>query len=209
MSELKIDLEYKILFLGDSSVGKTSLLLRYVDHKFDNSLPTVGVDVRVKYITYENKKIKITIWDTAGQERFRGIAKNYFRGANGIIVVFDITNKDSFDKLKLWMVDAKQNMNKSTQLIIAENKIDLEQKRQVSKDTIQDFGEKNNIEIYPTSAKTGEGVEEILEKLISKLFLNKEIGKPDEDDESSRRKDSVVLDKNNGEKNRPKEGCNC
>ena len=206
MSTLNIDLEYKILFLGDSSVGKTSLLLRYIDGKFDNSLPTVGVDVKIKYITYENKKIKLTVWDTAGEERFRGIAKNYFRGANGIIFVFDITNKESFYKLKIWMSDAKQNINKSTQLIIAENKIDLEESRDISKETIKDFGEKNNIEIYPTSAKTREGVEEIIERLVSKLFLNKEIGKPEEDDESSRRKDSLILDKN---KNKKKEKCNC
>ena len=204
----KIDLNYKLLFLGDTSVGKTSLLLRYTEDKFDNSLPTVGVDVRYKYITYENKKIRLEIWDTAGQERFRGIAKNFFRGAHGIIFVFDITNKDSFNKLKVWMADAKQNINSFTELVLAENKIDLEAKRAVTKDIIKDFGEKNNIETFCTSAKTGEGVNEVFSHLVSKLFLNKKIGSIEDDDEYTRRKDSITLTQKNDniqEKNR----CNC
>ena len=103
----KMDLNYKLLFLGESNVGKTSLLLRYADDVFENSLPTVGIDVKYKYLTYDNKKIRLDIWDTAGQERFRGIAQNYFRGANGIIFVFDITNKESFNKLRVWLSDVK------------------------------------------------------------------------------------------------------
>ena len=130
-------LHYKLLFLGDSSVGKTSLLIRYTEDKFDNSLPTLGIDVKYKYLTYENKKIRLDIWDTAGQERFRGIAQNYFRGAHGIIFVFDITNKETFNKLKIWMSDAKQNIMPGTEMVIAENKIDLENKRAISKETIE------------------------------------------------------------------------
>ena len=205
-----LDLHYKLLFLGDTSVGKTSLLLRYTEDTFDSSLPTVGVDVKYKYLSYENKKIRLDIWDTAGQERFRGIAKNYFRGANGIIFVFDMTNKDSFNKLKVWMSDAKQNMRPGTEMVIAANKNDLEKKREVSKEAIKEFGDKNNIEIFSTSAKTGEGVGEMLTDLVSKLYNNKSIGNVEEDDEYTQRRDSVMLDgkkhENNGEnKNR----CNC
>jgi len=106
----KLDLQYKLLFLGDTSVGKTSLLIRYIDKKYDeDSLPTLGVDLRYKYVTLENKKIRVDIWDTAGQERFKNITKNYFRGAHGIILVFDITNKVTFDVLKTWFITA-QNM---------------------------------------------------------------------------------------------------
>ena len=206
----KLDLHYKLLFLGETSVGKTSLLLKYTEDKFDSSLPTLGVDVRYKYLTYENKKIRLDIWDTAGQERFRGIAKNYFRGANGIIFVFDITNKDSFNKLKVWMNDAKQNMRPGTELVIAANKNDLEKKREVSKEAIKEFGDKNNIEIFSTSAKTGEGLGEMLTYLVSKLYNNKSIGNVEEDDEYTQRRDSVMLDgkkhENNGEN---KNKCNC
>ena len=206
----KLDLQYKLLFLGDTSVGKTSLLLRYTEDKFDSSLPTLGVDVKYKYLTYENKKIRLDIWNTAGQERFRGITKNYYRGVNGIIFVFDMTNKDSFNKLKVWMSDAKQNMRPGTEMVIAANKNDLEKKREVSKEAIKEFGDKNNIEIFSTSAKTGEGVGEMLTDLVSKLYNNKSIGNVEEDDEYTQRRDSVMLDgkkhENNGEnKNR----CNC
>ena len=206
----KLELNYKLLFLGDTSVGKTSLLLRYTEDKFDSSLPTLGVDVKYKYLTYENKKIRLDIWDTAGQERFRGIAKNYFRGANGIIFVFDISNKDTFNKLKVWMSDAKQNMRPGTEMVIAANKIDLEKKRAVSKETIEEFGEKNNIKIFNTSAKTGEGVGEVITDLVSKLYNNKSIGNIEEDDEYSQRRNSVMLDEKKHENNKEnKNKCNC
>ena len=204
-----IDLHYKLLFLGDTSVGKTSLLLRYTENVFENGLPTVGVDVKYKYITHENKKIRLDIWDTAGQERFRGIAENYFRGSNGIIFVFDISNKESFTKLKLWMNDAISKINKGTEMVIAENKIDLEDKRDVSKELIKEFGEKNNIEIFSTSAKTGEGVEQMFINLVSKLFNNKNIGQVEEDDEETPRRDSVTLDRKKTGKKKEKNKCNC
>ena len=206
---IKYDLHYKLLFLGESSVGKTSLLLRYIDDLFENSIPTVGIDVKYKYLTYDNKKIRLDIWDTAGQERFRGIAQNYFRGAHGIIFVFDITNKESFNKLKTWISDAKQKINPGTEMVVAENKVDLEERRVVSKEIIEEFREKNNIDIFSTSAKTGQGVGEIIANVVSKLYNNKKIGVIDDDDEdeNSRRRNSVALDKKKTGKN--KEKCNC
>ena len=202
----KMDLHYKLLFLGESDVGKTSLLLRYTDGVFENSLPTVGIDVKYKYLTYDNKKIRLDIWDTAGQERFRGIAQNYFRGANGIIFVFDITNKESFNKLRVWLSDVKPKINPGTVMVVAENKIDLEVKREVSKDLIEEFKEKNEIDIFSTSAKSGEGVSEMIGNLVGKLYNNKSIGAFEDDDENFHRKDSVML-KKKVESN--KQGCNC
>ena len=206
---IKYDLHYKLLFLGESSVGKTSLLLRYIDDTFENSIPTVGIDVKYKYLTYDNKKIRLDIWDTAGQERFRGIAQNYFRGAHGIIFVFDITNKDSFNKLKNWISDAKQKINPGTILAVAENKIDLEERRVISKEKIEEFREKNDIDIFRTSAKTGEGVREIIANMVSQLYNNKKIGiiEDDDEDEESRRRNSVALDRKKTGKNN--ERCNC
>ena len=203
----KIDLNYKLLFIGESDVGKTSLLLRYTDNFFESSLPTVGIDVKYKYLTYDDKKIRLVIWDTAGEERFRGIAQNYFRGANGIIFVFDITNKETFNKLKIWLNDVKPKINPGTVMVVAENKIDLEEKREVSKDLIEEFGEKNEIEIFSTSAKSGKGVSEMIGNLVSKLYNNKNIGAFEDDDEISRRKNSVMLNKKKVGKN--KERCNC
>ena len=209
----KLDFEYKLLFLGDTTVGKTSLLIRYTDDKFDaDSLPTLGVDVKYKYVSLENKKIRLDIWDTAGQERFKNITKNYFRGANGIFFVYDVTNKESFDKLKLWFNDAKENISPDTEMIVVGNKIDLKEKRQVSFELLKEFGEKHNIDVFETSAKTGEGVEEIFIELTKKLFKNKNIGivLPG-DEESSKRRGSHIQKNDISEKQEKNKenGCGC
>ena len=199
-----LDLQYKILVLGESSVGKTSLLVRYTEDKFENTVQTIGVDVKNKYVIYENKKIQLELWDTAGQERFKGIAQNYFRAANGVILVFDITNKESFNKLKFWINEGKTNIGQDTELIIAENKVDLEESRAVTKEAIKEFGKKTNLDILPTSAKTGEGVNEIILMLVKKLFSNKKIGIVKADDTSS----GIVTVKREKTK-KEKKGCNC
>ena len=199
-----LDLQYKILVLGESSVGKTSLLVRYTEDKFENTVQTIGVDVKNKYVMYENKKIQLELWDTAGQERFKGIAQNYFRAANGVILVFDITNKESFNKLKFWINEGKTNIGQDTELIIAENKVDLEESRAVTKEAIKEFGKKTNLDILPTSAKTGEGVNEIILMLVKKLFSNKKIGIVKADDTSS----GIVTVKREKTK-KEKKGCNC
>ena len=210
----KLDYQYKLLFLGETSVGKTSLLIRFTDGKFDEdkSLPTLGVDVRYKYIILEEKKIRLDIWDTAGQERFKNITKNYLQGANGIILVYDVTNKDSFVKLKIWLNDAQMNVSTETEMIIVGNKIDLIEKRQVKFETLKEFGDKHNIDVFEVSAKTGEGVEDIFSNLTKKLFEKKHIGVvlPGED-ELSMRRGSYILQSESGKKNNKNEGngCNC
>ena len=209
----KLDYLYKFLFLGETSVGKTSLLIRYTDDIFDSeSLPTLGVDVRYKYVTLENKRIRLDIWDTAGQERFKNITKNYLHGANGIFYVYDITNKESFLRLKNWLNDSKGNISTDAEMIIVGNKIDLEEKRLVKIETVKEFGEKHDIDVFEVSAKTGKGVEEIFTHLTKKLFQKKNVGvvQPGED-ELTMRRGSYVL---NAEATKPKnnknsEGCNC
>ena len=210
----KLDYLYKLLFLGETSVGKTSLLIRFTDDIFDEEkgVPTLGVDVRYKYIILEEKKIRLDIWDTAGQERFKNITKNYLHGANGIIFVFDVTNKDSFVKLKSWLNDAQVNVSTETEMIIVGNKIDLIEKRQIKFATLKEFGDKHNIDVFEVSAKTGEGVEEIFSVLTKKLFKKKHIGVvlPGED-ELSMRRGSYILQSESGKKNNKNEGngCNC
>ena len=206
MDEEKIDEEYKILLLGDSTVGKTSSIIRYIDNTFDeNGSSTVGVDVRYKDIFKNNKKIRLKIWDTAGQERFRSMTNNYLTGTQGIILVFDIINKESFEKLKYWLRSVKEAFPEgNVEIIIIGNKIDLKDKREISEDTIKKFGEKNNIEVFNASAKTGEGVGKAFECLINKLFNNKIIGisKVDSEIESQKRKGSFRLIKSDNNSNK-------
>ena len=137
---------YKLLLIGESNVGKTSIILRYTDNQFKTSgISTLGVDVKCKYVSLNNTKIKLDIWDTAGQERFRGLAKNYFRGANGFILVYDITDKKSFDRLKGWINDAKEKACSDYKMIVVGNKKDDKKGRQIKFEMLEDFAKKNDV----------------------------------------------------------------
>ena len=173
------DVVYKFLILGESNVGKTSILLRYIDNTFKYSdISTCGIDVKVKYVSCNNKKIKLNIWDTAGQERFRGLTKNYFRGAHGFIFIYDITNKESFDKLKGWMKDAKEKIQNddSYKMIIVGNKKDCENKREIEFQTLKEFGEEKKVNYFEVSAKTGEGIDKVFNDFVHELLKFKNIG---------------------------------
>ena len=144
--ESSLDLEYKIVLLDDSDTGKTELLIRYLNNKDDAyASKTIGLDVKYKDIVKDNKKIRLNIWDIAGQERFKGMPiDNYLNRAHGIILVFDITNKDTFNIIKYWLISIKEIYpEENIEIIIIANKIDLENKREISNNSIKEFGEKN------------------------------------------------------------------
>ena len=135
----------KLLILGDSSVGKTCILLKYVDNKFEESnIATVGVDYMDKMIEYKNFNIKLQIWDTSGEERYRSITKNFYRNADGLFVVFDLTRKVTYERIKDWINEAEE-YNKGIKKILIGNKLDLENKREVKKDSAENFAKKNNL----------------------------------------------------------------
>ena len=172
-----VDRFYKLLLIGESNVGKTSIILRYIENEFQTSgISTCGVDVKCKYVSLENTKIRLDIWDTAGQERFRGLAKNYFRGANGFILVYDITDIKSFGKLKGWMNDAKEKIDGEFKMIVVGNKKDFEEERQVSLEELEEFGKQNNVITMEVSAKTGEGIDLMFNKIVEELFKLKNVG---------------------------------
>ena len=180
-----VDRCYKLLLIGESNVGKTSIIIRYTENEFQTSgISTCGVDVKCKYVSIDNTKIKLVIWDTAGQERFRGLAKNYFRGANGFILVYDITNKNSFDKLKGWMNDAKEKIDGEYKMVVIGNKKDCENEREVDNKTLKEFGEKNGVITMEVSAKTGEGVDLLFTSMVKELLELKNVGFVHADDES-------------------------
>ena len=127
------DYLFKVLLIGNSSVGKSSLLLRFVDNQWsDLFVPTIGVDFKIRTMEIDNKNVKLQIWDTAGQERFKNITASYYRGAHGIFVVYDISDTESFKNINNWLIEIEKNANKNVYKILVGNKCDLEDKRTVS-----------------------------------------------------------------------------
>ena len=162
---------YKILLLGDSAVGKSCLLLRYCDEKFqDLHLATIGLDFRLKTIYLENKKkIKVQIWDTAGQDRFLAITKNYYRGANGILLVFDVTSNSSFEHIKNWIEQIKEEANERIIIYLVGNKIDCTNNRVISNEEGKKLADEFGLKYFETSAKNNENVESTFLELIKEV----------------------------------------
>ena len=166
------ELVYKVLLLGDSSVGKTCFLLRYCDKSFQEAhLSTIGLDYRLKSMTLQNdKKIKLQIWYTAGQDRFRAITKNYYKGANGIILIYDVTNKQSYENVKNWLTQIKEEANPNVIIYLAGNKIDVEEdQRVITTEDGQKIADEYKLPFKETSAKNGINVNEIFQELVEKI----------------------------------------
>jgi small GTP-binding protein len=160
----------KILIIGESAVGKSCLLLRFAENKFTESfLTTIGIDFKVRHIEIDDTKVKLQIWDTAGQEKFRTITKAYYRGAHGILLVYDVTSNESFNQTRQWMQSIRENMADPVSVIFVGNKCDME--RKVAKEEAQELANEFNVEYYETSAKTGDGVEQTFLRL-TKLILD-------------------------------------
>eukprot|EP00056_Hartaetosiga_gracilis_P014836 m.241016 g.241016 ORF g.241016 m.241016 type:complete len:201 (-) comp17217_c0_seq1:30-632(-) len=151
----------KLILVGDQSVGKTNLMMRFSEDKFFQShAPTIGIDFKVKGREYDGEKVKVQIWDTAGQERFRSIATNYFRNIHGVVLVFDVTNRSSFDGVKKWIATVRHNCDHEYDLIVVGNKCDLADERVVTTEEAQKLVESNQYKYFETSAKDSTGVEE-------------------------------------------------
>ena len=167
------DIKIKLLIIGDSSVGKTSILLNYTDNVFpDSHIATIGVENKIKIIKTEKYNVKLQIWDSAGQERFKSITKSFFRNTNGIIFVYDITNRKTFLSVKDWIKDSELNASNFEKILLG-NKVDLEEKREVQKAELQEYGLKKNIETLETSAKTNINIDLAFKKLLDKILENK------------------------------------
>ena len=166
----------KILTLGDTMVGKSSIVLRFSDNKFDeNQFATIGIDFKTKYIKVRDASVKVLIWDTAGQEKFRNIAKQYYKGANGVLLIYDVCNRKSFERIGFWLNELKEN-NKIDELytILVGNKIDLPERRVISREEGEKYASDNNINYSEVSAKTGEGIldlfNDITKGTMDKIF---------------------------------------
>ena len=178
------DYLFKLLLIGNSSVGKSSLLFRFVENTWDdNFVPTIGVDfvrniynnffsmsIEIKNYGSKWKKSKLQIWDTAGQERFKNITASYYRGGNGVLVVYDITDRDSFDNLNSWLIEIEKNANKNVYKLLIGNKSDLEDKRKVTYQEGKDFATSNGMQFIETSAKTDSKVKDAFELLTQEII---------------------------------------
>jgi len=165
---------YKILLLGDSTVGKTCFLLRYTDDTFlDVHMATIGLDYRLKTMILNDQKIvKVQLWDTAGQDKFRAITRNYYKGAKGIILIYDVTNIKSYENIKKWINEIKEEISENITIVLIGNKIDNENQRKISKEQGEKLANDYNVTFFETSAKTGQGINESVFYLVQKIVEN-------------------------------------
>ncbi|KAF8060270.1 hypothetical protein N665_1221s0001 [Sinapis alba] len=168
----EFDYLFKVLLIGDSGVGKSSLLLSFTSNTFDDLSPTIGVDFKVKYLAIGDKKLKLAIWDTAGQERFRTLTSSYYRGAQGIIMVYDVTRRDTFTNLSdIWAKEIDlYSTNQDCIKMLVGNKVDKESERAVSKKEGIDFAREYGCLFLECSAKTRVNVEQCFEELVLKIL---------------------------------------
>lgn len=161
MHTSEYDFLFKLLLIGDSGVGKSCLLLRFADDTYTESyISTIGVDFKIRTIELEGKTVKLQIWDTAGQERFRTITSSYYRGAHGIIVVYDVTDNESFTHVKQWLTEIDRYASEGVNKLLVGNKSDLTGKKVVEYSVAKEFADQLNIPFLETSAKNATNVEQ-------------------------------------------------
>ncbi|KAJ8468080.1 hypothetical protein OPV22_030632 [Ensete ventricosum] len=155
------DYLFKLLLIGDSGVGKSCLLLRFADDSYlESYISTIGVDFKIRTVEHDGKTIKLQIWDTAGQERFRTITSSYYRGAHGIIVVYDVTDQESFNNVKQWLNEIDRYASDNVNKLLVGNKCDLTANRVVSYETAKAFADEIGIPFLETSAKNASNVQQ-------------------------------------------------
>ncbi|KAK4272819.1 hypothetical protein QN277_021322 [Acacia crassicarpa] len=166
------DLSFKILLIGDSGVGKSSLLVSFISNSSEDLAPTIGVDFKIKHLTVGGKKLKLTIWDTAGQERFRTLTSSYYRGAQGIILVYDVTRRDTFTNLsEIWSKEVElYSTNQNCVKMLVGNKVDRDSERVVSREEGLALAKELGSLFLECSAKTRENVEKCFEELALKIM---------------------------------------
>ena len=161
---------YKILLLGDSSVGKTCFLMRYTDNTFQEMhMSTIGLDYKLKNVQLDDGKIvKIQIWDTAGQDRFRSITKNYYKGAHGIILIYDVTSRKTFENVKNWVSQIREEVSDKVSIILVGNKIDDVEGRKVKTEEGESMAKECGLSFFETSAKSGENIDNTFNELVKR-----------------------------------------
>ncbi|EGB06060.1 hypothetical protein AURANDRAFT_38219 [Aureococcus anophagefferens] len=174
MSKRDYDHLFKLVLIGDTGVGKSCLLLRFADDAFTESyISTIGVDFRFRTVKVDGKTVKLQIWDTAGQERFRTITSAYYRGADGIIMVYDVTSSESFDHVSDWLTEVNRYANEGTCKLLVGNKCDMEDKV-VTTEAAKEYADGLGIPFLETSAKNATNVEEAFLTMAGELIRLRE-----------------------------------
>jgi small GTP-binding protein len=165
------DYLFKIVLLGDSGVGKSNLLTRFVHNTFAaDSKSTIGVEFATKSIETEGRRVKLQIWDTAGQERFRAITSAYYRGALGALLIYDVTRRETFAGVEKWLDELRQHADERVFVMLVGNKSDLRHLRQVEKEAASALAERHDIGFIETSAADGLGVEVAFHRVATAIF---------------------------------------
>lgn len=167
---------YKVLIVGDINVGKTSILDQFTNGHFDDSyISTIGIDFNVKTVHLDDSvKIKLQIWDSCGQERFRALTRTYYRNAKAIVIVYDITNRQSFENAKVWIKEIEQNVEPDVMIVLVGNKTDLYLKRQIQYFEGHELANSRYMEFFETSAKYDNNIQTVFTFIAHKLFAESE-----------------------------------
>ena len=212
MSTTKYDYLFKYIIIGDQAVGKSNLLLRFANEEFKEEYQaTLGVEFGSKNINVNNKLCRIQIWDTAGQEIYKSITRAYYKNCACALIVYDISNKESFDNVKIWIEDCRNQCPKTVYMILVGNKSDLDA-REVTYDEGQEVANSVGIDFFETSAKTGQNVEELFTHTAKDILRNIEKGNYDLSDESCGIKEGFSVEKRSlqpihSEVEQKKKGC--
>ena len=176
----------KIIIVGNSNVGKTNIVTRYVKGEFSNEyMITIGMDFLTCNLELDNKIFKLRLWDTAGSEKFRSVTRGYYSNTCYALIVYDITDDSSFNSVKQWIEDVQSFANKGTNLVLVGNKVDLNNKRKISKEEGQNLATEYGMDFYESSALTGENINDIFEGICQKVNQQIDEGKIDLNDPSN------------------------
>jgi small GTP-binding protein len=166
---------FKVILVGDTGVGKTSLLLRFVEDTWeDSNQTTIGIDYRTKQINVRNKNVRLLLYDLSGQERFRSLGNLYYRSCNGLVFVYDVTKRETFENIEHWIKEVDQYIPPGTPKILIGTKNDLEAQREVLYTEGQEFAKKNGMRFFENSARNPNQIDEPFNYLSTKMLLSKE-----------------------------------
>ncbi|KAJ3447171.1 ras and ef-hand domain-containing protein [Anaeramoeba flamelloides] len=164
---------FKILIIGDTGVGKSCVMVRFTEETFNETyISTIGVDFKVRTVEVNNQPVKLQIWDTAGQERFKTITRNYYKGSQGILMVYDVTNSKSFENIKNWSKEVDKFSNNSFCKYLVGNKCDLQEKRRITYGMGEKLANELGIKFFESSAKTNKNIDEIFNSIAIDIDQN-------------------------------------